>query len=104
MKFKIGDMVIIEEGINSGKLAEVQRYDKDWYVVRPENAIYDVWCTENQLRKDLFDEPLYNLFELPPKPCKFEHRHLLKIDGNYLEVTHKELKELKLLIEGLLNA
>lgn len=106
MRFKTGDIVVICEGELEGKLAEVQRYDGSFCVVKPENVSYEVFCYDKHLRLDVFVEPKIeyeNVIKMPTPRSKFEHKHQIRWNGNFLEFTHKELKELSLLIKGLLN-
>lgn len=91
----------IVECIHSDGNASVKLIEpKDLYgmIIRIDQQFLDVE------EKPVLHDALKNVVPLPEKKPKFEHKHQMKINGYYLEFTHKELKELKLLLDGLTNA
>lgn len=109
---KIDDRVIVTFGDHTGLIGYINSFEGSNAVIttlEPEHLYGMVLSfdmaflekyTANEIKKEIERD---NILQLPPVPSRFQHRHQLRIDGKSLELTHKELKELGLLIQGLLN-
>lgn len=104
--FVVGQRVKIVSGINQGIVVTITkpRDPHGWYELSNDTmAFEDNLILYLGAGKDDFSIPQGNIIEMPtPKPV-FAHKHQLRFKDNFLELTHKELKELKLIIEGLTN-
>ena len=101
MKYSKGDEVQILFGPQRSKVVKIAELGEgDWYYLDDGTmAQHENLKLVSDLEKDFFD----NVIDMPKPFPKFEHKHQLRINGYYLEFTHKELKDLHLVLKGLLN-